>query len=395
MRVVVGGVALDHGRELARGAPVAAAAEVRAAERLADRGLVRLQPLRLLERHGRLCPVALLEQRDPALEERIGVLLGGSGRAARLVAHRRLPSRGRAPPADPQLLHEVEHPDRHVLLGAAGHVQLARLAQDRDLVVVGVEADVGARDVVHHDRVERLALELRAGALDSLGAVLGGEADEDLSLAALRRGLRQHVGRRARAPPRGSRAPPSRSSRPRGAPGRKSATAAAISRRSTSGRRASVASRSSSAVCTSTYLTPGVLSSAVLAAITVTSAPRRAASAASAKPIRPLERLPTNRTASSGSRVPPAVTSTRMPSSGRGAPPANISIASRIAAGSARRPTPHSPRDASGPVPGVDHVHSAVAQHVQVRLRGRVLVHVVVHRGRDAAPGSRTQDRRR
>ena len=39
----------------------------------------------------------------------------------------------------------------------------------------------------------------------------------------------------------------------------------------------------------------------------MTSAPRRAASSASAKPMRPEERLPTKRTASIGSRVPPAV----------------------------------------------------------------------------------------
>ena len=49
----------------------------------------------------------------------------------------------------------------------------------------------------------------------------------------------------------------------------------------------------------------------------VTSAPRRAAAAARAMPMRPLERLPMKRTGSIGSRVPPAVTSTRSPSQGR------------------------------------------------------------------------------
>ena len=44
-------------------------------------------------------------------------------------------------------------------------------------------------------------------------------------------------------------------------------------------------------------------------------APRARASAASATPIRPDERLPRKRTASSGSRVPPAVTRTRLPAS--------------------------------------------------------------------------------
>ena len=59
------------------------------------------------------------------------------------------------------------------------------------------------------------------------------------------------------------------------------------------------------------------------------------------------------RTESIGSRVPPAVTSTRRPSSGRGVPvPAASSTAASSSAGSARRPTPHSPREASAPVPG-------------------------------------------
>ncbi len=51
--------------------------------------------------------------------------------------------------------------------------------------------------------------------------------------------------------------------------------------------------------------------SETLAAIRVTSAPRRVAAAASASPIRPLERLPMKRTGSIGSRVPPAETRTR------------------------------------------------------------------------------------
>ena len=46
----------------------------------------------------------------------------------------------------------------------------------------------------------------------------------------------------------------------------------------------------------------------------VTSAPREAATVASARPIRPLEALPMKRTGSIGSRVPPALTTTRQPS---------------------------------------------------------------------------------
>ena len=59
--------------------------------------------------------------------------------------------------------------------------------------------------------------------------------------------------------------------------------------------------------------TPAGAGTARLAASSVTSAPRRRASSASATPMRPDERLPMKRTASSGSRVPPAVTSTRLP----------------------------------------------------------------------------------
>src|SRR5687768_15981885 len=44
-------------------------------------------------------------------------------------------------PCGSQLLYEVEDADRHVLLGAARHVQLAGLTQDRHLVEVGVETD--------------------------------------------------------------------------------------------------------------------------------------------------------------------------------------------------------------------------------------------------------------
>ena len=86
--------------------------------------------------------------------------------------------------------------------------------------------------------------------------------------------------------------------------------------------------------------------------MTVTSAPRAAASSASAKPMRPELRLPTKRTESIGSRVPPAVTSTFSPSQGR--PPAGTtaSTAASSSAGSARRPMPHSCLEPSAPVPG-------------------------------------------
>ncbi len=88
-----------------------------------------------------------------------------------------------------------------------------------------------------------------------------------------------------------------------------------------------------------------------LAATTVTLAPRRWASSASASPIRPDERLPTKRTASIGSRVPPAVTSTFKPSRLRPRASAR-SIAASSSGGSGRRPIPYSPGEPSGPLPG-------------------------------------------
>ena len=68
--------------------------------------------------------------------------------------------------------------------------------------------------------------------------------------------------------------------------------------------------------------------------------------------MRPELRLPTKRTESIGSRVPPAVTSTFSPSQGR--PPAGTtaSTAASSSAGSARRPIPHSCLEPSAPVPG-------------------------------------------
>ena len=50
--------------------------------------------------------------------------------------------------------------------------------EDRDGVVGRVESDAGRADVVDHDRVEALALELAAAVLDRTVAVLGGEADQ-------------------------------------------------------------------------------------------------------------------------------------------------------------------------------------------------------------------------
>ena len=67
--------------------------------------------------------------------------------------------------------------------------------EDRDLVVVGVEADVGARDVVYHDRVQPLPRELLARELDRPLAVLGREADDRLAVATAGDEAREHVPR--------------------------------------------------------------------------------------------------------------------------------------------------------------------------------------------------------
>ena len=61
-------------------------------------------------------------------------------------------------------------------------------------------------------------------------------------------------------------------------------------------KRSEQASASSAAVPTLMYLIPGARGIDTFAAMTVTLAPRRFASSASANPIRPHERLPTKRT---------------------------------------------------------------------------------------------------
>src|SRR4051794_18591636 len=55
--------------------------------------------------------------------------------------------------ARPERLDLVEDRRRHRRLRAALDGALALGGHDRDLVVVGVEADARARDVVHHDGV--------------------------------------------------------------------------------------------------------------------------------------------------------------------------------------------------------------------------------------------------
>src|SRR5207247_679528 len=69
VRVVVHGRELEHNAELLLRLAVPADPEVRDPERLADRRLVRLAALRLLERHRRLRRATLPEMRPALLEE--------------------------------------------------------------------------------------------------------------------------------------------------------------------------------------------------------------------------------------------------------------------------------------------------------------------------------------
>ena len=73
VRVVVGRRELEHGAELGLGLVPAAQPEVGDPERLADRGLVGLEPLGLLERHGRLRGHALAQPLSALLEEVVGL----------------------------------------------------------------------------------------------------------------------------------------------------------------------------------------------------------------------------------------------------------------------------------------------------------------------------------
>ena len=116
------------------------------------------------------------------------------------------------------------------------------------------------------------------------------------------------------------------------------------------------------------------------AASSTTSAPRRRASSASATPMRPDERLPTKRAASSGSRVPPAVTSTRFPAR---LPGASSCATRRSDLGGLGHPP--DPPLALGRLAlvGPDELDAARDERLGVRAGGGVRPHARVHRGRD------------
>ena len=151
---------------------------------------------------------------------------------------------------------------------------------------------------------------------------------------------------------------------------------------SASGPRASASRSSSAALGVSTSSTPGGAATARFAPSSVTCAPRRRASAASATPMRPDERLPTKRTASIGSRVPPAEIRMRLPASGP--VPASSSSAGADDVLRLRHP-PHAEL-ALGRLAlvGPDQHDAARPRSVLgVRPRRRVRPHARVHRRRD------------
>src|SRR3954471_22469315 len=80
-----------------------------------------------------------------------------------------------------QALDLVEDRRRDLRFRRAADLALTIRQHDRDLVLLAVEADVGAGDVVDDDGVEPLPGELRAPALDGPVAMLGGEPDHGLA----------------------------------------------------------------------------------------------------------------------------------------------------------------------------------------------------------------------
>src|SRR2546423_6870951 len=83
-----------------------------------------------------------------------------------------------------QGLHLVEDRGGDLLLRRLRDRPLASCSEERHLVLVRVEADVGSRDVVEDEEVGALARELLPRALEAGRARLGGEADEKLAVVA-------------------------------------------------------------------------------------------------------------------------------------------------------------------------------------------------------------------
>ena len=111
----------------------------------------------------------------------------------------------------------------------------------------------------------------------------------------------------------------------------------------------------------------------------VTLAPRLAASSATAWPCLPEDRLPMKRTGSIGSRVPPAVTTTRSPvRSCSCSAVRSPSMAATIVLGLGQAAGADVAAGQAAGL-GLDDVHATGAQQAQVVLHRRVLPHLGVH----------------
>src|SRR5581483_1385387 len=81
-------------------------------------------------------------------------------------------------PCDPNPLHLIEDGVGHAFLPRPWHPLLGPIdGDDRHLVLRGIEPDARDSDVIDHNRVKSLALELASPIGDCPLAVLGGKAD--------------------------------------------------------------------------------------------------------------------------------------------------------------------------------------------------------------------------
>ena len=108
----------------------------------------------------------------------------------------------------------------------------------------------------------------------------------------------------------------------------------------------------SAALVTRRITTPNIPGGGSWVVISVTAAPRSRAASATAKPILPVEWLPTKRTGSMASRVPPAVTITCLLRRSPACRPIKARVAATTSTGSIMRPSPSRPlasRPRAGP----------------------------------------------
>src|ERR671937_475364 len=96
-------------------------------------------------------------------------------------------------PLPEQRLGLVEDRGGHALLGRLRDLPLAVGRDDHDLVLYGVEADVGSRHVVVDDEIGSFAVALLARAPEALLALVGGEPDEDAAVSPLHAQLAEDV----------------------------------------------------------------------------------------------------------------------------------------------------------------------------------------------------------